>query len=510
MVMKEERETQAIELNPNPGPANASIIWLHGLGADGQDFAKLKFKILAIKGDWNLSADQNTLSFQNLNIESQYKTNLIRVAGNITVHHLKQNPSIQVEFSSKDLNINALFQKEREISGQNATKQNAAIPIPNFKNCELAFKYENPALEVTRLKVSLENQGVLDGKLKLVLDERFSLDNLKGNFHAKDFSLNLLKVAELSSDVKFENRVLSFAPIVLRTEKGSHQGSLEVDFHEASPKFTLHHQSEGFEVAEWKNLFPEAGIIEGFARMKTNMNAYGHNFSQITDSLSGESEFVLGSGKIQGFDLIHASDHIQNTVKIVSDTILKKEPVQILSLLTGELEEWKKRGDKNHNLSTPFETAQGKIIFNNGVVENNDFILTHIKYRMEGKGKLDLKSKNLDYSLATWLNTPVQTEVPELMSYLKEKPFTFQLQGPWGTTTLKPHFGNYTQDAIAVIEKHLKSIAEKEAKASKNVSAKKIKAKGKANPETTKATTTTPPTTTPVINQETSHLIQLQ
>ena len=203
---------------------------------------------------------------------------------------------------------------------------------------------------------------------------------------------------------------------------------------------------------EFKTLFNEKDKIYGKFHANTQLTTQGKTLEDCFRNVAGLAQVTLIDGKIQGIDLNPLLKHAQSTVTMLSDTISKKQPINIGAVLTAELGEWKQQAVNYQQLSTPFRMIETTLNIENGKLQTSNFKLTHPEYTVNGQGTLDLLHKNIEYQASALLNRSAPENAPYLAIFLKDTPLAIKLNGPFNNLSVRPELGHYAEGALRLLK----------------------------------------------------------
>jgi AsmA protein len=190
-----------------------------------------------------------------------------------------------------------------------------------------------------------------------------------------------LKVANLSlSDVKMtastvERKGFNFSPITAKLYSGQFNGQVFVDLKTNEPFFQFLGQATKVNLAPFLDDLTGSHTLSGQSQVTFDLRSAGLDKNRFIRSLNGNAKVVIKSGQIEGVDIPYYYQTAQ--------ALLKKQTTS----------------DAHNMHLTKFESLSATIFSHNGVLVNDDLLLTAAPFKVTGKGKIFLAEETLDYAV---------------------------------------------------------------------------------------------------------------
>lgn len=430
---------------------------------DFEDLIQARFGNVDLRAEWHLAHSSTqipTVMVQNVKLKlDQNNLPTTALTGELEIHPPLDAPLVQGKLQIPALPLNAWL----------TTFDINSSPLQsNIAKLNATFKYQASELEINSFLLALENKGRIEGTLSATLRGRtLSTVQLKGLVQGKELQFGQVPIKMIHTAFSIKNAVINFDPFKVLFANSQHQGTLEIDLNGPMPKYALTNQTESFEVNNLLSTFNVGGRLNGQLHAQATLTAEGHNSLAILQSLSGSAHIKLADGKLLGIALAPLLQHAQSTLATLADDLSKKKSVNITTLLTAELDEWKQQAMSGKELTTPFRIAEMDAIFKNGVLSTADLAVTYPEYTIRGMGTIDLVQHKMDYKTLALLTPKEDHYHPETVAaYLKNSPLAIQIKGSFASLAVNPDLANYTQDALKLvpkesIEKHTDKALEK-------------------------------------------------
>ena len=400
---------------------------------------------LALNAEWCFNEKQQ-LAIQNLKLTANLQDfRPLVLTGELAIQDFKNTPLIQGKFQGANIDLS-----------QWLTEFNLPLYPLMSPNAELktAFNYRAPSLEVTSLLLSLENKGSLEASFKTDLrNKMFRTLTINGSFHGKKLRVAGLPITEISSTVEAKDGLFNFEDFNIQFANSQHQGKLKVDLRNPIPKFQISDQLYSPDINELLALIGEKDKITGKIQANASFTTQGSNFKECLQNLFGNAYITLIDGKVRGIELPPLLQHMQTTVVMLTDTLAKKQPINVAAVLTAELGEWKQQAINYQQLTSPFHTIEAHISVEDGKMHTSDFKLMHSDYTVNGQGTFDFVNKNAEYQALALLAQAPSLSSQSLLAFLKKTPLSIQIQGPFNNLSVRPNLAHYAESAIKLVQK---------------------------------------------------------
>ncbi len=318
-----------------------------------------------------------------------------------------------------------------------------------------SFNFQYPALEFSDFHLLLENNGSIEGSFKTNLQNaELKKISFSGHFQGKKLRIGVLPIPEFNTQIDIKDAVVSFDHIQTQLSNSQHHAKLKIDFRSSTPQFYLFDQISSLDINEVLGLLGQKDKIKGRVQIETSLTTQGTTLYECVQNLFGKAHLLLTDGKLQGIELSPLLQHAQSTVSMITDSLAKKQNLNIAAVLTAELGEWKQQAIDYQQLATPFELIEANITIENGRLYTSDFKLLHPEYSVNGHGILDLLQQKADYqALALFRRKMTHASQKNILTYLKDTPLAIQIRGPLRELAVQPDLARYADDAIRLIQK---------------------------------------------------------
>jgi len=260
---------------------------------------------------------------------------------------------------------------------------------------------------------ALDLKGVLTvGKLKIA---NATLTHLNVAVNAKDGDINL-------------------NPIAADLYQGKIAGSVGLDTRAAKPKLSINESLTGVQIEPLlKDLSGEAKIA-GTANLKAQLNAAGASADAIKRTLSGKAAFQFLDGALIGVNL---------------GQLMRKAQAGFI-------------GKVDENAKTDFSEMAGTLIFDQGVVSNQDLVMKSPLLRIAGQGQANLVSERIDYTLNTTLSATAEGQGGKELTDIKGITIPIKVSGTFDDPSFAPDVAGLAKaKAERELEKNKEKISEK-------------------------------------------------
>ena len=400
---------------------------------------------LALNAEWCFNEKQQ-LAIQNVKLTANLQDyRPLILTGELNIQDFKNIPLIQGKFQAFNIDLS-----------QWLTELNLPLYPLMTPNADLktAFTYRAPSLEVTSLLLSLENKGSLEASFKTDLHNKMLRTlTLNGSFHGKKLRVLGLPLTEISSTVDAKEGVFNFDNVNVQFANSQHQGKLKVDLRNPIPKFQVSDQLYSPDINELLALIGEKDKITGKIQATASFTTQGSNLKECIHNLFGNAYITLMDGKVRGIELPPLLQHAQSTIVMLTDTLAKRQPINVAAVLTAELGEWKQQAINYQQLTSPYHTIETNISIEDGKMHTSDFKLTHSEYTVSGQGVLDLVNKNAEYQALALLAQAPQLSSQSVLTFLKKTPLSIQIHGPFNNLSVRPNLAHYAESAIKLVQK---------------------------------------------------------
>lgn len=263
-------------------------------------------------------------------------------------------------------------------------------------------------------------------------DELFSVEalrrlNLNGTLAIGEFKGGGLKMENVQLKLDAENGLIQTDHSVERFYQGDYKGALTLDARNRPPVLSLNERLGGVQMEPLLRDLQGKAKITGTADIGANLTGRGEKLNALKASLSGKVDTRMQDGVIRGFNLQKIVDQAEHTVKR-----FKGEETE---LQTSEKDQ------------TEYSEISATATVTNGVVRNEDLLVRSPLMRLDGKGKVNLLSEEIDYKVIAKLIKSAATETEA--EKIKALPLAIQIGGDLS----KPRYRLSLEDMVKEKEK---------------------------------------------------------
>ncbi len=275
------------------------------------------------------------------------------------------NGKARVNLDTHHINFNLLLDKINLDQYMSAQTKTAANNKPVKKHLLSLITSANAAPTVNKKQAGAADKFA--GLRKL---------NTNGNVQIQNLQVANLKINNIKTQLSASQGKIKLSPIQAQLYKGRLKGSLSLNVTGKVPSITANETLTGVQISPLLKDLANTDKLSGTLNLTSNITARGLDGKAITRSLNGNSQFSLNKGAIKGFD-------ISQQIKSVQGFITKQ-----------------KIGDtKSQGGITSFAKVTGTAKIKNGVINNNDLLLTSLLFKVNGKGTVNLVNQRINYRL---------------------------------------------------------------------------------------------------------------
>ena len=300
------------------------------------------------------------------------------------------NGAMQVELTSNlvaDLaNAGQLIVNPLTIKFDDSTLTGQA-QLSDFSKPAIQFDLAVDAINVDRYMPKQAEAGASTGKASgavptsaatalIPVDTIRSLD-IDGVFKVGSLIVNGLKAEQTSVQVQAKNGVLKTKQGVKAFYNGSYQGETVVDARQNTPKVSINERISGVNIEPLLMDLMGESKLSGVANINADLTTRGVTIDDFKSALNGRTDFSFKDGAISGIDVAALMQ-------------------QAKAVLSGDVA----AATIDSSGNTPFSDMSGSATINNGLVKNNDLLITSPLMQVKGEGQANLVNEQLDYRLS--------------------------------------------------------------------------------------------------------------
>ncbi len=366
---------------------------------------------LSVKADSDIDLKRETLALNSLSVAGLG----LDLKGALKVTHFKTEPTISGEINLAPFDLRQFMKTLNQ-------------PLPKttdpdvLKRVALAasFTGSTASLSVTRLRAELDKtklQGDINLKRFSPLDLEFGLDvdklnadhylppaadktkvatpematagvatkipletlqniKIKGDFVMSEFIISNAKLTDLALGMRADNGTIKLAPVAAKLYGGTYAGDINLDATGKEPALAINSRLTGVQIEPLLADVTSTTLLSGEANIKLALTSSGADTNVLKSRLSGSGDIVFNNGILKGVDI---------------GKVLRQLELMIESKRFSAFDI---KGD------TLFNALTATLNINNGIVENNDLLLSASGFKVTGDGHLiNLNDQTWQYNL---------------------------------------------------------------------------------------------------------------
>lgn len=201
--------------------------------------------------------------------------------------------------------------------------------------------------------------------------------NLEGKLAIDQLTFKKLKASNLKLNISANDGIIKMANNSADIYKGKWLSNMALNVQTDTPVMQINEAINNVQIAPLTQaLYTNKKLqITGTANLKASITTKGNRSTDLTKNLNGTGQFSLKNGIVQGINIGYQLDR---ALALVNKQAAPSQPA---------------------NDETPFGSLTGSIQIQNGVIHNNDLLLTSKAMKVTGKGYANLVSQQLNYAL---------------------------------------------------------------------------------------------------------------
>lgn len=296
---------------------------------------------------------------------------------------------IQFNLNSNVPNINAavklrsdiLLSADKSHLEFNHLNLNTYLKGPNYPKGELPLSLKGHInFDLNKQDITVDDLVAFINQIKLNgrITGQHILNNpsFAGRLNSPQIKTGQLTFQQIHLGFQFSNNLLTLKRINAQFYRGNYQGKATVNLNPKVPFITAQNQFNQINTALLlQDLINKSQIqLAGLATLNLNVITTGDTTDALIKNLSGQGHFNLDQGALKGINLSYWI--------ALGKALLKHEVTP-----------------KNTGSDTPFDKFNGSFNINQGIVSNNDLIISSGRLRVNGKGLLNLPLQQINYEL---------------------------------------------------------------------------------------------------------------
>jgi AsmA protein len=302
-----------------------------------------------VSSDIAFNGDQNSLSIKPLKITVDSST----LIGNVDVKNFAA-PAITFKLDLDSINL------DRYLPVTPAAQKNSAAPAAA----------SNP------------DQGI---NLPVNMLRQLNVD---GTFNINQLVASKLHLNTVTLSFAAHQGVIKLAPIHANLYEGTFTGSTTLDVSGALPQYNFATTLTNVQAKDLLTDLTGSTLLTGTANFDTTLSTQGNSINQLKAHLNGNGKFSFTKGVLNGININY---ELARAKALMDKAAQPAKPAQN---------------------STEFGQVTGTYQITNGLVTNNDLLITNPTFTGKGNGTANLNSEQLNYHLKL-----ITARIPELKDY---------------------------------------------------------------------------------------------
>lgn len=271
----------------------------------------------------------------------------LKLSGNVNVSDLSSSPHAVGHLQAEPFDLKKFLQA----IGQDS----ASIDVAKMLTADVDFTAEAP-------KTTLIQAISLQGKIKL--------DQIQA---AK------MKASNLVINAHLQNGILEFTPITAQLYQGTLESQAKINLTTTTPQISAQAKLANVQAEPLMQDLGSQGSkikVKGTANIDLQITTAGTSSDVVVRNLNGNSHFSFKNGQVSGINIGNMIDSAY--------AFIKRQPAPA-------------KGEEVTN----FGDLTGTALIHNGVITNNDLVVTGPRFDTKGQGTIDLVNKQINYALKT-------------------------------------------------------------------------------------------------------------
>ena len=258
----------------------------------------------------------------------------------------------------------------------------------------------------------------------LLPTEALSALALEGRVTVSDLSMVGLRFSNVATNVLIENGIGRVDSARADLYGGEFEGGLELDARAGGPLLSLRGSAVTIKLAPLMADLSGQSMFSGTGTFDLDLSGMGENLNDALATASGNVDFSLRDGVIQGFNLNHTLCDVFNR--------LNNHP----------------RPSPTDEQFSHFELLRGTAQVSDGIARTYDLIANAPSLQATGNGQLDLVSKNLNYDLEARLTESIPITGCETLDSAVGDSIPLEISGNAREPIILPDFGELLRRGI--------------------------------------------------------------
>ena len=238
--------------------------------------------------------------------------------------------------------------------------------------------------------------------------------DLKADLSIDQLVVGGARMSQVKMSLLGRNGVLQLDPLSAALYQGSLQGSISVDARSSKPKFKFSNTLSNIAMEPLLVDLADRQRLVGTANLQLDLQTSGLDEAALRRGLNGSGSFKLTDGAYRGVN-------IARLIRVAANRLgLSDQPPPA------------------DDSQTDFSELSGTLTVVNGVLNNPDLLAKSPLLRINGSGKVDLNSEQIDYSLTTVLVRSLEGQGGAERDKLAGVPIPVRIEGAMVNPSYRP------------------------------------------------------------------------
>ncbi|MFZ6800657.1 AsmA family protein [Undibacterium sp. Di24W] len=363
-----------------------------------------------------VSMDLNAQLLKLAQLAIQIKINDPKLAQTAITIPITGHASVNLKEKNLDSALDAKFDE---------TQLHTSLQVQNFSASAINFKVDIDKLNLDRyVKASAEPTKATESKEEDLNLAGLKALNVNGVIRIGALQVKNLHINQVNLPIKAAQGEISMNGLQAQLYQGEVAGNIRFDVD--GNRLQIQQELSNIQINPLLMDFMNKDIVEGRGTLHVQISTHAKRASQFKENLNGTISTQLLDGAVKGINLA-------KSLRDFKAKILNKTDQQ---------------QSANKNEKTDFSALAASINFVDGVGNSDDLDMKSPFLRVGGKGKVDLRANNLDYTAkVTVVNTATGQDGADL-SQLKDISIPVRISGPFDKLGYQIQFAQIGSDAL--------------------------------------------------------------
>jgi len=218
--------------------------------------------------------------------------------------------------------------------------------------------------------------------------------NVSGSFKAQSIQVAEQTVSNLMVETNARGGLIKVPVVKAKLLDGGVSASIQLDVRKNTPRYQMSLNGKGLEADSvatpvLRDISGEKDVrLTGASDLVLAINSKGQSVKQLMTNSNGQFKFNMGKAELHDVDI---EFYARKAVTEYMDE--KKVPVK---------DRW--RGEYKPKQTTALRVVRATATIKNGLFENNDLLLESPRFKVTGKGKINLPKESINYQTVIDIN----------------------------------------------------------------------------------------------------------